>query len=468
MRDNDHEERSSVSRRGYIGTLAGIAATPALGSLASANGEDVLTVTGEGSTAHYEFTVTGDVEKSTEYGGTINSFDSINGSTVKGRTTRESDSFTFSGDVTEFESTAPVTVTVNGEPATFDDAESQSEPESDDDADADEDIDVDESSYSNVVNIVEAGADNSGSQSIRSVLSRVAGDNTLVKFPAGEYLIDGQVRLTNYSKFGMVGENATIKVAPTDGYTFKLGTYRSPINDLHVEGFTVDISGNNTGGRVFELQAGDDLYAGNLTVEGKHDTSSKGPMLVGMQNSGGNGLVENVDLSDGGEDVSGGRGGTGLLVSNYHSGSVTLRDIDVGPFPDNGIYCTGGPGDVHVEGGRFVNANVAGVRLTGDGSSIDGSTFVYDEDISGFGGQRPIRLDEGSGLEVTNVDIDMSISQTEAIRVMPGVDSATISNVDMDLTSSVRDGVSVVSGAGSVDTSGLDVSGNGRYEVFNY
>lgn len=379
MRPNDHEERSSVSRRGYLGTIGGLAATPLFGSLARASHE----------------------------------------SSVK--------------------------------------ESSRS---------------VDESNYSNVVDIVEAGADNTGKESILSTLNRVGNDNTLVRFPAGEYFIDGQFRIANYSQFGMVGEDATIRVASTNGYTFKLGTHQYPVGDLAVEGFTIDISGTNTGGRMFELQAADSLYAGDITFEGKHDTASKGPMLAGMQTNGGEGLVENVDLSDGGEEVSGGRGGTGLLVSHYHQGTITLRNITVGPFPDNGIYCSNGDssanGSVHVEGGRFVNTNVAGVRLAGDGSSINGATFVYDQNISGFGGQRPIRLDDGANLEVSNVNIEMSIDQTEAIRVMSGVDSASISNVDMDLTSGVRDGISVTGGAGPVETSGLSVSGNSRYDVFEY
>ncbi len=470
MRPNDHEERSSVSRRGYLGTIGGLAATPFLGSIVSANDADVITIVGDGATAQYEFSVSGDVEKSTAYDGTINAFDSIDGSTVTGRTTAEPDSFAFTGEISDFEASAPVVVTINGEPADL----ANSDTESDEEADTDSttDTSVDESSYANVVNIVEVGADNTGSESILSVLNQVGDDNTLVKFPAGEYLIDGQFRIANYSQFGMVGDDATINIAPTDGYTFKLGTHQYPTGDLHVEGFTIDISGNNTGGRTFELQAADSLYAGNITFNGKHDTASKGPILAGMQTGGGEGLVENVDLSDGGEEVSGGRGGTGLLVSNYHQGTLTLRDITVGPFPDNGIYCSNGDssanGSVHVEGGRFINTNVAGVRLAGDGSSIDGASFVYDENISGFGGQRPIRLDDGANLEVENVDIEMSINQTEAIRVMPGVDSASISNVDMDLTSQVRDGVSVTGGAGPVETSGLTVNGNGRYDVFEY
>lgn len=387
MRNDDHEERSSVSRRGYLGAVGGLATAPLLGSLASASADGA-----------------------------------------------DSDADTDDNDV---------------------------------------ESSVDESVYANVVDIVEAGADNTGSQSILSTLRNVGNDDTLVKFPEGEYLIDGQFRIANYTKFGMVGENATITVAPTDGYTFKLGTHRYPTGDLHVEGFTVDISGPNTGGRVFELQAADSLYAGDITVEGTHDTPSKGPMLAGIQTSGGEGLVENVDLSDGGEEVSGGRGGTGLLVSNYHEGTVTLRNIEIGPFPDNGIYCSfesngSANGTVHVKGGRFVNTNVAGVRLAGDDSSIAGATFVYDRSIPGYGGQRPIRLDSGSNLSVRNVDIEMSIDQTEAIRVMGGVDSATIRDVEMDLTSAVRDGVSVTSGAGSVETSGLDVTGNGRYERYDY
>jgi hypothetical protein len=465
----DPERTSRTSRRSYLGVLAGAAAAPVFGSVASADSKRVITVVGRGSTAHYEFSVSGDVEKSTAHDATINSFDSIDESRVTGRTTHEADSFAFTGEIADFEADAPVDLTLDGEPA---DLGGGVQATSTDDEDDGEDSEVDESEYSEVVDIVEAGADNDGDESITSTLRQVAGDDTLVKFPAGEYLMDGQFRIAGYEQFGMVGDDATIRVAPTDGYTFKLGTYRSPIDDLHVEGFTADISDNNTGGRVFELQAGDSLSVSDITVEGKHDTPSKGPMLVGLQSSDGEGLVENVDLSDGGEDVSGGRGGTGLLVSNYHEGTVTLRNIQIGPFPDNGIYCSQGDssanGSVHVEGGRVENANVAGVRLCGDGSSIEGTEFVYDEHFDGFGGQRPIRLDSGSGLEVSDVEIDMSIDQTEAIRVMPGVDSASIHDVEMDLASSVRDAISITGGAGSVETDDLSVSGNSRYTVFEY
>lgn len=389
--------RPHKSRRTYLGTIAGLALTPALAASASAQDED------------------------------------------------ESDETDNAGET-------------DGEDAEAEEEENEEETEESESS----------SGYSNVVDIVEAGADNSGGTSITSVLNDVAADDTLIRFPDGTYLVDGTLRIAGYSKFGMTGSGATIDVAPTDGYVFKLGTYESPIGDLRVDGLTFDISGSNTGGRVLELQANDNLEARNITVTGQHDTASKGPMLVGLQTSGGSGVVENINLSDGGVNTGGGNGGTGLLVSNYHQGSATIRNAQIGPFPDNGLYVSGAGGQVTVEGGTFENANVAGVRLKGDGSSIDGAQFVVDESINGFDAQRPIRLDEGSNLTVRNVDIEMDAPVTEAIRVLPGVGSASVSNVSMDLSDQVRDGISVTQGAGSVDVDGLSIDGNPRYDVFDY
>lgn len=78
--------------------------------------DTVITIAGRGSTAHYEFEFIGDVEKSTSYGGTINSFDEIHDSTVTGRTTNEPDSYVFTGEITDYSGDAPVDVSLNGEP----------------------------------------------------------------------------------------------------------------------------------------------------------------------------------------------------------------------------------------------------------------------------------------------------------------------------------------------------------------
>ena len=78
-------------------------------------GADVLTIDGGGSTARYEFTVDGDVEKSTAHGATRNGYDAIaDDGTVTGRTTNEPDSYRLSGPVLDFEADGDVAVSLNG------------------------------------------------------------------------------------------------------------------------------------------------------------------------------------------------------------------------------------------------------------------------------------------------------------------------------------------------------------------
>lgn len=464
--------RTTIKALGALGALA--AGLP--GSAAASDGPHVITITGTGETADYEFTVSDDgrVEKSEEYGATINSGDVIDGTTVSGTTTEEPDSYEFEGLIEEFSATSNVSVAIDGvqigQAASSDDVmeeDAEAEAESADDADT-EDLAVDESEYGNIVNMVEAGADPSGDSSILSTVREVADDDTLLKFPEGTYRMDGQLRIVDYERFGMVGTgDVTIDVAPTDGYVFKLGTYRRPTGDLHVENFTADISSSNTGGRIFECQAAENLYVSDITIEGEHDTPSKGPLLAGLQNGTGEGIVQNYSAPDGGPDVSGGNGGTGLLVSHYNQGTLTISNVEIGPFPDNGIYCSNRGGTVHVEDSYVENANVAGVRLSGDNSSIEGCEFVYNEDIPGFGGQRAIRLDYGSDLVVRDVAITMDVSITEALRVMPDVTSATIENVTMDLTSRVRDAISVV-GDADITTNNISAAGMSRETIFEY
>lgn len=491
MSDDSQHSKVATTRRTAIQALGAAATGVGMTGAASASqheGQNLLTIQGWGNrTASYSFTCSTEIEKSSAADATINEYDTIDGAEVTGRTTAEKDAYLFGsdGEISNFRADAPVYVEVNGEPlpdsqteqnpADEDERESPAEEDSEEEEEEDDseeadtsDEQIDESDYESVVNIVEAGADNTGSEPIEDVLRDVAEDRTLVRFPSGEYRISGQVRLTNYSQFGMVGTDATISVAPTNGYVFKLGTYRNPIDELEVEGFTADISEDGAGGRLFELQAAESLGAYDLTVVGKHDTPSRGPILVGLRNSSGEGVAENIDVSDGGEDVSGGNGGTGILVSHYHEGVVTIRNPQVGPFPDNGIYCSSDQGEVHVEGGSIVNTNVAGIRIDGDTGSIDGTEFTYDESIPGFDGQRPIRLDGGSEIEVSNVSIDMSIEQTEAIRILDRVESATIRDSTLDLTSAVRDGISITDPPVDLTLENVEISGQRRSEVYEY
>lgn len=78
--------------------------------------ETTITIDGRGSTTQYAFEVIGNVEKSTAYNGTINSYDEIENSEVTGRTTNERDSYTFSGEVVNYTGDSPANVLLNGQP----------------------------------------------------------------------------------------------------------------------------------------------------------------------------------------------------------------------------------------------------------------------------------------------------------------------------------------------------------------
>lgn len=77
--------------------------------------EQIITISGRGTFTRYEFAVSGTIEKSTANGATINSYDSVDESVVTGRTTRELDSYEFTGEITSFEAGSDVEVMFNGE-----------------------------------------------------------------------------------------------------------------------------------------------------------------------------------------------------------------------------------------------------------------------------------------------------------------------------------------------------------------
>lgn len=65
--------------------------------------------------ADYEFTVSGDLEKSDANGASINDDDTVDGSTATGHVWGGTDSYAFTGDLTDFQVDSDVTVVIDGE-----------------------------------------------------------------------------------------------------------------------------------------------------------------------------------------------------------------------------------------------------------------------------------------------------------------------------------------------------------------
>lgn len=329
-----------------------------------------------------------------------------------------------------------------------------------------------EQEYEHVVDVVEAGADPDGEEPITPVLRDVVGDDTLLQFPDGRYLMDEQLRFTDFEHFGMVGEDgAELVPAPADEYSgearmFKLGTHYDPGRGLRIENFSIDFTAANTGLRALQVQVADGVRIRDVRVDGRHDAGTWGPFQVDVVDPDGSGVVEGVGAPAGGaytENTAGDAeptvetGPTGFLLSRYHEGRLVLRNVRLGPFPDNGLYVSGDAGRVEVEGGEFRNSNVASIRLAGDGSTVRGATVVVDHNRPEDELQRGIRLDGGADLAVRNVVVSLRAPNGEAVAVTSAVESARIAGSSVTILDEVNDGISIRPGAGRIEIADVDV-----------
>ena len=301
--------------------------------------------------------------------------------------------------------------------------------------------------YATVVDVTEAGADDTGTESITPVLEELRGDDTLLVFPEGEYFMDEQFRFTGFDNFGVVGENATL--IPADFHEFdgpqyrlfRLGVSYSPGRRLRFEGFDVDQSAPDTGIRVIEAYAADRLEVRDVTVRGYHDSGTWGPGLFNVTDPDGRGIVERFRAPDGGAWVENTpnagnrwRGPIGI-EANENAGRLEFRHCWLGGFPNNGLYAAGGDGTIVVHGGLFRNSNGANVRVGGRNSEIRWPTVEVDATRPEDRSQRGIRIENGRSIDIYGAAVEITSPQptSHAISVMNTCESARVDNVRLTL-----------------------------------
>ena len=303
-------------------------------------------------------------------------------------------------------------------------------------------VDATETDYRNVIDVVDAGADNSGEESITPVLEDVRADDTLLKFPPGEYYMDSQFRFTGFSNFGIVGDDAT--VVPADYWSFegptyrlfRLGTDRNPGGRIRFEGITVDQRAPSTGVRVIDAAADAELRVRDVHLVGEHDSGLFGPARFSIRDPNGRGVVERFEAPDGAAWVRDtpnagtdpwDRGPTGVFA-NTNRGELLFKDCVLGAFPSTGLYASGGSGQIRVEGGRYANSNVAQIRLGGSDSYVRGASIVVDDTRDPDVVQQGIRLTTGRDLRVLDSEVTISVTGpgNHALLVDDAVDSVWI------------------------------------------
>lgn len=253
------------------------------------------------------------------------------------------------------------------------------------------------SEYNRVVDMVEAGADNSGDEPIDDVFSEQARDDTLLKFPEGRYRAN-HLGLYGLRHFAMVGENATL--VPGNDYEKDWITGMAE-RDVRIENFTIDSTEQGVSPQM-DVNVDDDLVVRNIHKHGRND--QEGVALGFHTNTeSGTALVENVRATDGGKCV-------GMYVES--EGPVVVRNCHLAGFQDNGLYASVGTAPVRVEGGTFRNNNVAQVRLGSPNSYVKGARIGVDRKVPSDQdnvNMRGVRISDGPGpVKIEDCDIRMT------------------------------------------------------------
>ena len=320
--------------------------------------------------------------------------------------------------------------------------------------------------YRSVIDVRDAGADASGSESVSPVLQDIIEDDTLLRFPPGRYYMDEQVRASGIDNVGLVGDNATL--LPGNYYEFegptyrlfRLGTHYDPGRDIRVEHFDIDQRAADTGIRAFQVSVTDGLLLRDIDIVGRHDSGTWGPILVRVTDPDGFGHVEGVRMPDG-ADFDGGtpgelwRGPTGLLV-NDHRGDITMENCVVSNFPDNGLYVTS-DGSVSIVGGRFRNNGPVNVRIGGQEVSVEGATFLIDKRAPNYVAQLPMRFDYADNVTVRDVDMTLETPNGDALQLLDGVDSATIEESNIEIGDAPASGIVSKPGSGPLSVVDVDI-----------
>ncbi|WP_135822878.1 hypothetical protein [Halostella litorea] len=340
-------------------------------------------------------------------------------------------------------------------------------------------------SFDRTVDIVEDhGADNTGSQSIDSELESAMGENTLITFPEGTYKVTQRHELPGGTNVGFLGEGE-VRFVPSQGSNFRMfnSSTNSPADQVLFKNIDFDIRADNTvTGLRFNTRNGVHVENVEYVGRGIHpDGEVTNALTVTISNPDATGTVKNLVAKKGSTwaRYKNGDGRVGIGVYQPHVGTLKVIDCHLAEFGNNGMYTSRHNGKVQVEGGVFRNNNVAGVRIGGQGSYVDGASFEIDPETytgpreSGYESNaysmRAVRIeqrkfDKPAGAEVRNCDIVVRDhpAPNEPIEVKDNAKSVIVRNTrieqDVDGVASIgsesnghpikMDGVSLTGNAG--------------------
>ncbi|WP_331233295.1 hypothetical protein [Natronorarus salvus] len=264
------------------------------------------------------------------------------------------------------------------------------------------------------------GLDPSGDDGIAGGVEDALDDGVVIEFPDGEYRVEGSIR-SDDSHAGVRGAGDVTFVM--DSGVDEL--LRADGENFLFEGIDVDQSSDGSCARL-RMNGCTNSVIRDVHVFGTGDAQTHSHYLQpGDPEEDGVSIVENYRNTAGSILGTYRDGEGGCSIRRDHVGTVYLRNCHFQEMSNNAVYASRTPGAVRVEGGTFVNNAISGVRISNEGSYVEGATFVIDYDRlenndSGPGNStRAIRFESGSdfdfdGAAARNCDVFVLNGQTKA------------------------------------------------------
>ncbi|RRJ33644.1 hypothetical protein [Halocatena pleomorpha] len=229
--------------------------------------------------------------------------------------------------------------------------------------------------FNNVVDAVkDLGCDPNGNGDVTSKVESALDGQTLVEFPAGTYHWGGSIT-ADTDRIGIRGKNDNVTFTfPSNYNEFFINT---TCNKALFENFDVDVRANQTATGI-RINSERGFHAENIEHIGRaivdsSDVTRCWQLRVNDPNS--TGVLKDFVAKKGSAwaHYKSGDGRAGISVYGG-KGTVKIVDCHLEEFGNNGIYGSRTLSSVQVIGGTYRNNNVCGIRISGEGSYVDGAT----------------------------------------------------------------------------------------------
>ena len=294
--------------------------------------------------------------------------------------------------------------------------------------------------FSDVVDVTDYGADPTGTERSDRAIEDAIGENTLLVFPPGDYLIADTLVWSGLDCYGFYGDG-DVRFVPPSGSNELILNARG--DEILFEGIDIDHREQDTVSGLL-LKADTRLAVEDVTYLGRGthpDDSVTYALKAEVTQPDGTGLVRNVRAEKGSAigHYKAGNGRIGIYSGPGHEGRLRFENVHLEEFANNALYVSKNPGSTEVIDSYFRNNNIASIRLSGDGSYVENCQIELDLDeytgptdgldskvyMRGIWAQQG-RFDFPGGVRINNSEISIADSIDAAVGIIASDDAKTL------------------------------------------